>query len=222
MANCLFITWDGPNTSYLEGLFLPIFDELAEHGHNFHILQFTWGSSEQIESTASFCRAAQIPYRSVKISRRLGPAGPFLSAVRGARHIGAAIRDWKIDTLMPRSLMPAIATLSMRNQPALRIIFDADGFVADERVDFAGLSPKSISYRILRDVEAQMVRVADIVLTRTDAAISILLARAGSGTDPAKFRVVTNGRRMVPLEKIVEPTERNGPVVGYIGTIGPQ
>ncbi len=25
--NLLFITWDGPQTSYMEGLFMPIFNE---------------------------------------------------------------------------------------------------------------------------------------------------------------------------------------------------
>ena len=28
MKNILFITWDGPQTSYMEGLFMPIFNEI--------------------------------------------------------------------------------------------------------------------------------------------------------------------------------------------------
>jgi hypothetical protein len=222
MSKCLFITWDGPQVSYLEGLFLPIFEGLAEHGHQFHVLQFTWGSSERVASTEALCRAANIPYRSVTINRRLGPIGPLLSAVLGARHIRTAVRDWGIDTLMPRSLMPALATLSMRDRKGLRIIFDADGFAVDERVDFAGLSPGSFNYRIMRDIESQMVRVADSVLTRTNSAIPILQARAGAGTDPSKYFVVSNGREVVPLCYGDDTVDEIGPVVGYIGSIGQQ
>lgn len=222
MSKCLFITWDGPQVSYLEGLFLPIFEGLAEYGHQFHVLQFTWGNSERVRSTEALCRAVDIPYRPVTINRRLGSIGPLVTAVLGARHIKAAVRDWNIDTLMPRSLMPALATLSMRDRKGLRIIFDADGFAADERVDFAGLSPRSFNYRIMRDIESQMVRVADSVLTRTNAAIPILQARAGAGTDPSKYFVVSNGRKIQPLCSTDDSADRIGPIVGYIGSIGPQ
>ena len=33
--NVLFISWDGPQVSYLEGLFLPIFRALKTHGIQF-------------------------------------------------------------------------------------------------------------------------------------------------------------------------------------------
>ncbi len=40
--NILFITWDGPQVSYLESLFVPIFRKLEERcGAHFHVLQFT-------------------------------------------------------------------------------------------------------------------------------------------------------------------------------------
>lgn len=223
MSRILFITWDGPQTSYLEGLFLPIFEGLAEHGHQFHVLQFTWAESERIAATEALCRAVGVPYRAVRISRRLGPVGPLMTAIRGARHIKKAVHDWKIDTLMPRSLMPALATLSMRDRSGLRVIFDADGFAIDERVDFAGLSPRGLNYRIMRDIEAQMIRVADTVLTRTQAAIPILQARAGAGTDPSKYYVVTNGRKITPLAALSNDSDDNrGPVVCYAGSIGAQ
>ena len=190
----LFITWDGPQVSYLDGLFIPIFKRLAEKGHRFHVLQFTWGSTERVEAQRSACAAAGIPYRAIRIWRRPAGIGPFATALYGAKHIRRAVNDWKIDTLMPRSLMPALATLTMRSHRGLRFIFDADGFAADERVDFGGLSPRSLTYRILRDVEAQMLRLADVVIVRSSAAIPILVARAGAGTESSKFMVVSNGR----------------------------
>ena len=188
----LFITWDGPQTSYLEGLFLPIFAKLREHGYSFHVLQFGW--DRQVESRrAAVSRSFEIPYRDVSIQRRLAPLGPLWSAYRGAAHIARAAHDWGIDALMPRSLMPALATLTMRDS-SLPVIFDADGFGVDERVDFSGLSPESWSYRLLRDIESRMVRKADHVVVRTDASIPILIARAGPGVESSRFSVVGNGR----------------------------
>jgi glycosyltransferase involved in cell wall biosynthesis len=196
MAKYLFITWDGPQVSYLEGLFLPIFKGLQERGHSFHVLQFTWASNERVAAIEALCRAADIPYRSVKIIRRFGPIGPLTTAVWGAKHIKSAVHDWNIDTLMPRSLMPALATLSMRDRKGLRIIFDADGLAVDERVDFAGLSKKSLIYRMLRAIEARTAKLADRVLVRTPRAIDILVERAR--TNRAKFYVVGNGRDPKP------------------------
>lgn len=223
MSRCLFITWDGPQVSYLEGLFLPIFEGLAEHGHRFHVLQFTWGNPDRIAAIEALCRTAGIPYRAVMVNRRFGAIGPLITAVWGAKHIKSVVRDWQIDTLMPRSLMPALSTLAMRDRKGLRVIFDADGFAADERVDFSGLSPHSLNYRIMRDIEAQMVRVSDAVLTRTEAAIPILRARAGAGADSSKYYVVTNGRRISPLPRDPQSrSERDGPAICYAGSIGDQ
>lgn len=47
--NILFVTWDGPQVSYLEGLFLPIFKALKSAGIHVHVLQFTWAEQAKIE-----------------------------------------------------------------------------------------------------------------------------------------------------------------------------
>ena len=126
--NFLFITWDGPQTSYLEGLFLSIFKGLAEHEHHFHVLQFTWANTEAVLHTKAICEAAGIPYKSAPIWRKAGSAGSFASAIMGRSHIRNAIRNWNIDTLMPRSLMPALAVLAMgsRTQSAIYLRHASD------------------------------------------------------------------------------------------------
>ena len=83
--NILFITWDSPETRYLERLFLPIFTGLRARGYRFHVLQFSWGSEQIAEARAALCAKSDIPYRKITIVRRLGAAGPFSSAVLGAR-----------------------------------------------------------------------------------------------------------------------------------------
>jgi len=82
----------------------------------------------------------------------------------------------------------------LKNNVDVRLLFDADGLPHDERVDFGGMSSDSFIYRLLRDFEALAVRRADAVLTRSKKAIDILVARGGSGVNPSKFHVVTNGR----------------------------
>ena len=141
--NILFITWDGPQTSYLEGLFIPIFKKLNEHGYRMHILQFTWADEDIVSHVKSVSEKAGIPYRSAPVRRSMGSVGPLASAFLGSRHIRRAVRDWSIDTLMPRSLMPALAVVATGSNRGLRLVFDADGFAADERVDFGGLSKKA-------------------------------------------------------------------------------
>jgi len=93
--------------------------------------------------------------------------------------------------------MPALAVLNLGYRRGLQLVFDADGFAIDERVDFGRLSPESATYRILRTVEARTARVADRVLVRTPRAIDILVDR--SKTDRAKFHVVGNGRDPTPF-----------------------
>ena len=220
MTRILFITWDGPQTSYLEGLFLPIFRGLAEHGHHFHVLQFTWANTEAILHTKKICEAANIPYKSVPIWRKAGRVGSFASAIMGRSHIQNAIRDWNIDTLMPRSLMPALAVLAMGSRRGLKLVFDADGFAVDERVDFRGLSPKSATYRILRAVEAHTARVADQVLVRTRSAIELLVDR--SCADRAKFYVVSNGRDPTPYFPKWPQRTDNEFRLCYAGSLGSQ
>src|SRR3954464_15930987 len=110
--------------------------------------------------------------------------------------------------------------------------FDADGSRLDERVDFHGDSPNSLSQRYLRDVEAVWVRRAVFVLTRTSRGAQILQARAGAGTGAGKFQVVGNGRdagkfrflgaedRTALKRQLGLPTDT--PLLIYAGSIGAQ
>ncbi len=229
----LFVTWDGPQVNYLEGLFLPIFKQLKKFGFHFHVLQFTWGGIERIRINRSVCKEAGIPYQAVTIWRRPRALGALLTALFHSRTLRRLVLNWKIDIIMPRSILPGLsALLTLRNNKSLQMIFDADGLALDERVDFAGLSSSSVTYRLLRDVEAQAVRKADVVLTRSSVASRILLDRAGSETTAKKFHVITNGRDSVlfsPRNKEQRSAIRNNldippsaPLVVYAGSIGPQ
>jgi len=231
-VNLLFVTWDGPQVSYLEGLFLPLFQRLQARGICFHVIQFTWGSKENIERSRYFCEAAEVGYRTVPVIRRPVVVGALLTATMGIHYVRKAVRDWNIDAVMPRSTMPALVCMLAHSGGAIPLVFDADGLPNDERVDFSGLSPIGPVYRVLRDIEAQMVRRADIVLTRSRKAVEILIARAGAGTHREKFHVVGNGRDadfFIPMsaERRIEQRRQlgldpNSPLIVYAGSLGPQ
>lgn len=228
----LFVTWDGPQVSYLEGLFLPIFKRLQSAGLKFHVLQFTWGDAMRVEVTRKACEAAGMAYRAAPVWRRPVGLGALLTAFAGAQLIRNAAREWSIDVLMPRSNLPALACLLALRQMRLPVVFDADGLPLDERVDFGGVSASALSHRFLRDVEAEMVRRADRVLTRTQRAVEILSARGGAGTAQDKFHVVGNGRdaeKFFPGDEASRRATRQelgidvaAPLLVYAGSLGQQ
>lgn len=230
--NVLFVTWDGPQVSYLESLFLPIFEGLRAHGYRFHVLQFTWGDPGRQEARRRLGQAMGIPYRAVQVWRRPVALGSALTALLGQRHIRQAVDDWGIELLLPRSTLPGWSALWALRRLALPLVFDADGLPLDERVDFAGQSPEAVAHRLLRDVEARLVRRADVVLTRSHQGADILLCRAGAGTVPAKFHVVGNGRcpqRFSPASpgqrlrtRRELGLEADAPLLAYAGSLGEQ
>ena len=228
----LFVTWDGPQVTYLESLFLPIFARLAKDDVRFQVLQFTWGDVKRIALTREACGQIGVGYQAVSVWRRPVAIGAMLSALVGARHVKKAIHAHNIDVVMPRSTLPALSTLLAFRETQRPMVFDADGLPLDERVDFAGQSPSSLVHRLLRDVEAQAVRRADVVLTRSAKASEILHARAGAGALMSKFHVVTNGRDPLlfkPANAVDNAKVRHelgialgSPLLVYAGSIGPQ
>lgn len=230
-SKVLFVTWDGPQVAYLETLFVPIFERLARRGVRFHVVQFTWAGEARTALARRACEAAGIPYRSIPVWRRPKAAGALASALLGAREVACAARDFEVDAIMPRSHLPGLAVLASRAR-RLPMVFDADGLPLDEAVEFAGRDPAAPAQRFLRDIEAQLVRRAAVVVTRSTAASDILAARAGAGTDPGKFHVVRNGRdpavfhphdeeqRLAARAELGIPGEI--PLVAYCGSLGAQ
>jgi len=228
----LFVTWDGPQVTYLESLFIPIFANLIKDSISFQVLQFTWGDTERMASSLQACERAGIGYKAVPVWRRPLAVGALLTALAGARHVKKAVQAHGIDVVMARSTLPALATmLALRKSPC-HMVMDADGLPLDERVDFAAQSPSAWVHRFLRDVEAEAVRRADVVLTRSSKATEILHARAGAGTSIGKFHVVSNGRDVglfkpadageVPKLRCDLGLPAVAPLIVYAGSIGPQ
>lgn len=230
----LFLTWDGPHQSYLESLFFPIFKRLRGHGVDVEVLQLTWAGAAQLEPVAEAARRFGVDYGSRSVPEALRKLALPAIVAYGA---GAALwhlRRRNIDTLFPRALIPAaMALAAARLQPRLDLVFDADGFMADERIDFGGWKPNGLSYRALRRVEAACVRRARSVICRTERARDILTERSGAGPSTReKIHAAPNakdGAVFSPHDSIqrVEARARHGvregePWVVYAGSLGPQ
>lgn len=228
----LFVTYDGPQVTYLESLFLPIFAGLKGKGVSFDVLQFRWGDQAQEQRVRETCQSAGVGYRAVPVWRWGGAAGPFLSAIAGGRHVRKAARAFGSDIIMPRGMMPSISVLAAGGRKLRPLLFDADGLPTDERVDVAGISPTGATYRILRDIEAQTVRRSTSILIRTQRTADILYHRAGPPVTMDRFYVVANGRD----ENVFHPFDAGtradmrrqlkvdpaSPLLVYAGSMGPQ
>lgn len=230
--NILFVTWDGPQVTYVEGLFGPILQRLGREGYRIHIVQFTWADTARIRAIAEQCEALGLTYEARRIFRVPRSLGALLTTCWGALHLRRVIRARGINAVLARSILPSLATLLALRGSEVPLVFDADGLLLDEMVDFGNLSPSGLTYRFLRDVEATSVRRAVSVMTRSNAACRTLLARAGAGTSAAKFFVVQNGRDpdsyrfLGDVERARVRTTlgvpKDAPLVVYAGSLGPK
>lgn len=230
MKNILFITWDGPQTSYMEGLFMPIFHEFAKTADiNFHIMQFTWADQEKTDSVKKTANEFGIQYHAMPIYKKPAASlGSLATLLTASRKIERYIKKHQIDTVMPRSTFPALMVNKIKNKN-FKIIFDADGLPIDERVDFGGLKKQNRQYRWMKSVETRMLKTADHVITRSQKAVDIHLKTVGENYR-AKFSVVQNGRSTERFRFDVTRRHEVRAKLGitdellfiYAGSLGPQ
>lgn len=231
MKNILFITWDGAQTSYMEGLFLPIFNEIQkENKYQFHIIQFTWASKERIAITERKAGAFNIKYTSKKIYKKPNALiGSLFTMIEGVSFIKKYLQNNKIDIIIPRSTMPSIMVNRLSDIDC-KILFDADGLPIEERIDFSGLKKSSLIYKIYKREERSMLKKADVVITRSKKAIDFHLDSIGNNFKD-KFFVVVNGidtQFFIPdvehAQKLREDLniKKDSKVFIYSGSLGPQ
>jgi glycosyltransferase involved in cell wall biosynthesis len=228
----LYITWDGPQTYYLEGLFLPIFSRLKAYDIEVEVIQFIWGDNEHLERQRRVCAAQGIRYQRIVVPRAAGWLGAYLAAAAGSSTVLRSAKEREIDILMPRSFMPAIAALHAiwrQARPRLPLVFDADGLAIDEKADFGRLSRSSPVYQLLKWYERAAITAASSVIGRTAAACDIYekydaKPKAGkyvvavNGRDPEHFEPLTAAERdaaRVALD--IDPTV---PLIVYCGAFG--
>lgn len=228
--NLLFISWDGPQTSYMEGLFMPIFQEIAKvHEINFHVLQFTWADHEKMDETKRVAEKMNIHYTALPILRKpTASLGSLLTVFSSVKKIEKYILENHIDIVMPRSTFPAMMVNRIKNRN-FKLIFDADGLPLEERIDFSGLKKNSFQYKLMKSAETKMLINADAVMTRSQKAIDIHIGHI-SEHYRNKFSVVKNGRDPSHFSFDQETRTTTRKKLGlndellfvYAGSLGPQ
>ncbi|UOK43757.1 MULTISPECIES: glycosyltransferase family 4 protein [Flavobacterium] len=231
MKNVLFITWDGPQTSYMEGLFMPILSEVQKKAdYKIHVIQFTWGTKERIAITQRKAQDLNITYTARPITRKpVATLGSLLTLYTGIKFLKKYIRSHKIDIVMPRSTMPSIM-INRLKKTNFQVLFDADGLPLEERIDFSGLSRKSKQYRWLKNEETRLLKNSNGVLTRSEKSVEVHLNTIGKEFR-SKFDVVFNGRDAAAFKPSEEDRKSVRALLGfskedivfvYCGSLGPQ
>jgi len=230
MKNLLFITWDGPQTSYMEGLFMPIFQEIAKRGdYRFHVLQFTWADDKKIAYTKATAEILGITYAAMPVFRKPTLSiGSLMTVFTSAKKVKKYIQKNHIDIVMPRSTFPAMM-VNQISKRKFKLIFDADGLPIEERIDFAGLKKESFQYKLMKSAETKMLKSADAAITRSQKAIDIHTTHIGESYR-SKFSVVFNGRDKNVFAYQPQLREKVRQELGlkdeflfvYAGSLGPQ
>lgn len=194
----LFVTWDSDQSNYLESLFFPILKGLGDAvGVETHVIQFSWAKPQEVNRIRHLAAAMGIFYTQYPIHRKpIAGLGVLWTVYQGVRIVRDYIQTHGVGILMPRSTMPAMIVNRLWDwlkRVNVKVVFDADGLPLEERVDFAGLKTKSYQYRKLKAEETRMLKKADMVLSRSLAAIEIHLQNIGE-FHRAKFLKVSNGR----------------------------
>ena len=152
MKNLLFITWDGPQTSYMEGLFMPIFQEIAKQGaYQFHVVQFTWAEDKKIAHTQAAADKMGITYSAWPVLRKPNVSiGSLLTVLTSAGKIKKYIRENNIHIVMPRSTFPAMIANQINFPFASHAFFPCRGLRGASFFPFRGLRGGKVPFRGFR------------------------------------------------------------------------
>lgn len=229
--NLLYVTWDGPSSTYLESLFLPIFEALRSWGVFTHVLQLSWATETFLERVEAAATRHGVTIEVHSVPRRPLQAATAAAIALGAIHVGRAVKRLSADVLVPRSHIPAAIALTAQSwRPVRRLVWDSDGLVPDERADFGQWSREGPTYKVFRRVEQAIVRTADATITRTIRAAAILAERTGrslddfqivpNGKDPHRFHPGTTADRLMTRQRLGVPPD--APLLTHVGSVGPQ
>lgn len=229
----LYVTWDGPGQNYLDSLFFPLFARLrTAFDVETHVLQFSWDVDRFRSETLRSAARWGVGYEVHEVPRRPLQLATGLAITTGAFQLARAARRFAPDVVMPRSHIPgAMALLATPALGASKLVWDSDGLMPDERLDFGGWRRGGANHRLFTAIEQGLLRRSARVLTRTDRAKAVFVERAPSldplhvhavpnGKDDSLFRPATDAERAERRRSLGLNPET--PLLIYVGSIGPQ
>jgi len=231
LKNILFISVDGVQ-NYLKSLFLPILSKVQDESIHFEVLEFCPNEHTLREDIASASLEYGVPVHFGTYFNKPPVIGSFLFIFYGAIRTFYSVKKTKTDILMPRSLMAgAMALLVKMVEGKLEIIYESDGLMSDERVDFGSWTKSGMIYKLFQMIERKLLRDSKMVITRTQKAKEILIERSPS-IEVEKVVVIPNGKNTDAFnigskEQCIEIRQQYGIneddiLLIYVGTIGKQ
>ena len=119
--------------------------------------------------------------------------GTLMTFLFGRFIVMKYIKKENINIVMPRSIMPSMIVHSIIGRiNKFKIIYDADGLAIQEKVEFQGLSEKSLTYKILNHIQNKILIQANSIIVRSKKSIEIM--NENDQYDHSKFFVSYNGR----------------------------
>ncbi len=216
------MSWDGPEVTYVENLFTPIFLKLQEnHGYEFHVIQFTSANKEIIKQRKKDLESRGIYFLGIPTFKRSALLGMLKVKFLDIYQVKKYAENHGIEVLMPRAVNAYFIMKALFKNNKYRLVWDADGFPLEERVDFAGLSKDSIRYKFFKKMEHQAYYHAASLICRTQKAKEVITENAGEGFDSDKVFVVPNGTFVLNESppSVVKPKHLT---LIYAGSLGPQ
>ncbi|MBS9525603.1 hypothetical protein KI659_16415 [Litoribacter alkaliphilus] len=206
----------------MENLFAPIFFKLIErYGYEFHIIQFTSANKERIKQRNEVLASRGIHYLGIPTFQKSALVGMLKAKFLDSFRVKKYAERHGIEVIMPRAVNAYFIVKALCQNQKYRLVWDADGFPLEERVDFAGLSKESWRYKYYKRMEHQAYYQAVSMICRTQKAKEIIAQNGRVGFDKDKVFVINNGT-FVPNEShpsVIKPKQLT---LVYAGSLGPQ
>ncbi|WP_157231622.1 hypothetical protein [Cecembia lonarensis] len=191
-----------------------------EYGYEFHIIQFIWGDRDIIDQRRVFFDTAGIKYIPIITNRKFAIISLLKAKFFDSIFFKNYIKEKKIEVIIPRATTALGIFEGIIQKTNVDLVYDADGFSQDERVDFSGLSKNSLRYKLYRRIEKEGFIKGKSIICRSLKAKEIIMERAGDGFDKNKVFIVRNGTFKSTENQI--KSSKTGCNLVYSGSIGPQ
>lgn len=232
----LYLSYDGMSDPLGQSQVLPYLAGLTRHGHRISLVSFEKPerSAAEMETARQACAAAGVEWHPLRYHKRPPILSSVFDVMTMRRTAERLHRDKRFDWVHCRSYLPALVGLAMKRRHGTRFLFDMRGFWADERVDGGlwrlGNPVHRAVYHFFKRREADFLSEADHVVSLTETARDILLARPDRApeappisvipccVDFETFRPATPDARAEARRMLgIAPGRR---VAAYLGSIG--
>lgn len=185
----LFISYDGQAHGYFLTLFLSPLRRLSSSGIRFHTLTVGVKKGDTAKTTDP-----EIPGISFRYHSSFpGMIWNLLRMIFAALFL---VGTKQIQIIHVRSYVPGLVALTLRRFiSGIKIIFDTDGLMPDERIDFKIWKKTSLIYKFFLKAEKQLILHSKVVITKTNRQREILKERHKLEAETLrKFYTLPNGK----------------------------